>query len=88
MARVFLVASSLESGLTSINECAMSNELGPFGDVKESGLGHEGVSAGHGEDCLEVKCCILVDFIRTPVDAHAIGRAPRYPDREFNRLSG
>lgn len=42
LARVFRVAASLESGMIGINECAVSNELAPFGGVKESGLGREG----------------------------------------------
>ncbi|WP_406704301.1 NAD-dependent succinate-semialdehyde dehydrogenase [Sodalis sp.] len=54
LARVFRVAASLESGMIGINECAVSTELGPFGGVKESGLGREGSVLGM-EDYLEVK---------------------------------
>ena len=52
--RVFRVSSQLESGMIGINECAVSTELGPFGGVKESGLGREGSILGLDE-YLEVK---------------------------------
>jgi len=52
--RVFRVSQALESGMIGINECAVSTELGPFGGVKESGLGREGSVLGL-EEFLEVK---------------------------------
>ncbi|RKR54823.1 succinate-semialdehyde dehydrogenase/glutarate-semialdehyde dehydrogenase [Yokenella regensburgei] len=52
--RVFRVSEALESGMIGINECAVSTELGPFGGVKESGLGREGSVLGL-EEFLEVK---------------------------------
>ncbi|MDW4578052.1 NAD-dependent succinate-semialdehyde dehydrogenase [Atlantibacter hermannii] len=52
--RVFRVSSRLESGMIGVNECAVSTELGPFGGVKESGLGREGSVLGL-EEYLEVK---------------------------------
>lgn len=52
--RVFRVSQALESGMIGINECAVSTELGPFGGVKESGLGREGSVLGL-EEYLEVK---------------------------------
>ncbi|WP_420809742.1 NAD-dependent succinate-semialdehyde dehydrogenase [Entomohabitans teleogrylli] len=52
--RVFRVASALECGMVGINECAVSTELGPFGGVKESGLGREGSVLGL-EEFMEVK---------------------------------
>lgn len=52
--RVFRVSSQLESGMIGINDCAVSTELGPFGGVKESGLGREGSVLGLDE-FLEVK---------------------------------
>ena len=54
LSRVFLVSQALESGMIGINECAVSTELGPFGGVKESGLGREGSVLGL-EEYLEVK---------------------------------
>lgn len=52
--RVFRVSQAIESGMIGINECAVSTELGPFGGVKESGLGREGSVLGL-EEFLEVK---------------------------------
>ncbi|WP_279048757.1 NAD-dependent succinate-semialdehyde dehydrogenase [Cedecea davisae] len=52
--RVFRISQALESGMVGINECAVSTELGPFGGVKESGLGREGSVLGL-EEFLEVK---------------------------------
>mgnify|MGYP000887866044 CR=1 FL=1 len=52
--RVFRVSSQIESGMIGVNECAVSTELGPFGGVKESGLGREGSVLGL-EEFLEVK---------------------------------
>ena len=52
--RVFRVSQALESGMIGVNECAVSTELGPFGGVKESGLGREGSVLGL-DDYLEVK---------------------------------
>ncbi|QWA11783.1 NAD-dependent succinate-semialdehyde dehydrogenase [Sodalis ligni] len=52
--RVFRVSAMLESGMVGVNECAVSTELGPFGGVKESGLGREGSVLGLDE-YLEVK---------------------------------
>ena len=54
LSRVFRVSQALESGMIGINECAVSTELGPFGGVKESGLGREGSVLGL-EEYLEVK---------------------------------
>lgn len=54
LARVFRVSQAIESGMIGINECAVSTELGPFGGVKESGLGREGSVLGL-EEYLEVK---------------------------------
>ncbi|EFE96399.1 NAD-dependent succinate-semialdehyde dehydrogenase [Serratia odorifera] len=52
--RVFRVSAALESGMIGINECSVSTELGPFGGVKESGLGREGSVLGL-EEFLQVK---------------------------------
>ncbi|HHQ4050333.1 TPA: NAD-dependent succinate-semialdehyde dehydrogenase [Citrobacter freundii] len=52
--RVFRVSQAIESGMIGINECAVSTELGPFGGVKESGLGREGSVLGL-EEFLQVK---------------------------------
>jgi succinate-semialdehyde dehydrogenase/glutarate-semialdehyde dehydrogenase len=52
--RIWRVAEALEYGMVGINEGIISNEVAPFGGVKESGLGREG--SQHGiEDYLELK---------------------------------
>jgi succinate-semialdehyde dehydrogenase/glutarate-semialdehyde dehydrogenase len=48
IARVWRVASALESGIVGINEGALASEAAPFGGVKESGYGREG--SRHGLD--------------------------------------
>jgi len=46
--RVWRVAEQLEYGMVGINEGIISNEVAPFGGVKESGIGREG--SHHGID--------------------------------------
>ncbi len=52
--RIWKVAEALEYGMVGINEGILSNEIAPFGGVKESGLGREGSSQGL-EDYMETK---------------------------------
>ena len=52
--RVWRVAEALEYGIVGINEGIISNEVAPFGGVKESGVGREGSKYGI-EDFLEIK---------------------------------
>jgi succinate-semialdehyde dehydrogenase / glutarate-semialdehyde dehydrogenase len=53
-ARIWRVAESLESGMVGINCGLISNEVAPFGGVKQSGLGREG--SHHGiDEFLEIK---------------------------------
>ncbi len=47
--RVFRVSEALESGMVGVNEGIISNEVAPFGGVKESGLGREGARIGLDE---------------------------------------
>lgn len=47
--RVFRVSEALESGMVGVNEGMISNEVAPFGGVKESGLGREGARIGLDE---------------------------------------
>jgi len=54
LGRVFRVAEALEVGLVGVNDGVISNEVAPFGGVKESGMGREGSKYGIGE-YLEVK---------------------------------
>lgn len=52
--RIWRVSEALESGLVGINEGVVSNEMAPFGGVKQSGLGREG--SRHGlDEFLEMK---------------------------------
>ncbi|MFK7877648.1 MAG: NAD-dependent succinate-semialdehyde dehydrogenase [Paracoccaceae bacterium] len=54
LSRVYKVAETLEYGIIGVNTGIISTELGPFGGVKQSGLGREG--SHHGmEDYLEMK---------------------------------
>ena len=52
--RIWRVAESLEYGIVGINEGLISNEMAPFGGVKESGQGREGSKYGL-DDYLEIK---------------------------------
>jgi len=56
--RVFRVGEALESGMVGINTGIFSNEVAPFGGVKQSGLGREGSKYGI-EDYLEIKYMCL-----------------------------
>lgn len=60
LARVFRVAERLEYGMVGINTGLISNEVAPFGGIKQSGLGREGSKYGI-EDYLEIKyLCLAV----------------------------
>jgi succinate-semialdehyde dehydrogenase/glutarate-semialdehyde dehydrogenase len=52
--RIWKVAEALEYGIVGVNSGAVSNEVGPFGGVKQSGLGREGSVWGMDE-YLEMK---------------------------------
>ena len=52
--RIWRVAEALEYGMVGINVGIISNEVAPFGGVKESGIGREGSKYGI-EEFLEVK---------------------------------
>ncbi len=54
IARIWRVSEGLEYGMVGINTGLISNEVAPFGGVKESGLGREGSKYGI-EDYLEIK---------------------------------
>lgn len=54
LGRVWRVAEQLEYGMVGVNTGLISNEVAPFGGVKQSGLGREG--SRHGiDDYLEIK---------------------------------
>ena len=54
VARCFRVGEALEYGMVGVNTGIMSNEVAPFGGVKQSGIGREGSKYGI-EDYLEIK---------------------------------
>ena len=52
--RIWRVGEGLEYGIVGINEGIISNEMAPFGGIKESGQGREGSKYGL-DDYLEIK---------------------------------
>ncbi|QLB15901.1 succinate-semialdehyde dehydrogenase (NADP(+)) [Mannheimia granulomatis] len=54
LSRIWRVSEQLEYGIVGINEGLISNEIAPFGGVKESGIGREGSKYGLDE-FLEMK---------------------------------
>jgi len=54
MGRIWRVGEALESGMVGVNTGLISNEVAPFGGVKQSGIGREGSKYGI-EEYLEVK---------------------------------
>ncbi len=56
--RIWRVAEALEYGIVGINEGMVSNEMAPFGGIKESGQGREGSKYGL-DDYLEIKYMCL-----------------------------
>ena len=57
-ARIFRVSQALEYGMVGVNTGLISNEVAPFGGVKQSGLGREGSKYGI-DDYLETKYVCL-----------------------------
>ena len=56
--RIWRVGEGLEYGIVGINEGIISNEVAPFGGVKESGIGREGSKYGI-DDFVEIKYLCL-----------------------------
>jgi succinate-semialdehyde dehydrogenase/glutarate-semialdehyde dehydrogenase len=54
VSRVWRVAEALEYGIVGVNTGIISNEVAPFGGIKQSGTGREGSRYGI-EDYLEIK---------------------------------
>ena len=52
--RIWRVSEGLEYGIVGVNEGIISNEVAPFGGVKESGIGREGSKYGM-DDFIEIK---------------------------------
>ncbi len=56
--RVWRVSEALEYGIVGVNEGIISNEMAPFGGVKESGSGREGSKYGI-DDYVEIKYMLM-----------------------------
>jgi succinate-semialdehyde dehydrogenase/glutarate-semialdehyde dehydrogenase len=56
--RVWRVAEAIESGMVGVNTGLISNEVAPFGGVKQSGLGREGSKYGMDEYLVIKYICI------------------------------
>lgn len=52
--RIYRVSEALEYGMVGVNTGIISNEMAPFGGVKQSGMGREGSKYGL-DDYLEIK---------------------------------
>ncbi len=61
--RIWRVAEALEYGMVGVNTGMISNEVAPFGGVKQSGLGREG--SHHGiDEYLEIKYIAMAGLDR------------------------
>ena len=58
MGRIWRVAEAMETGMVCVNSGILSNEIAPFGGIKQSGLGREGSKYGIDE-YLEIKYVML-----------------------------
>jgi succinate-semialdehyde dehydrogenase/glutarate-semialdehyde dehydrogenase len=58
MGRVFRVVEALDYGIVGVNEGIISNEVAPFGGIKQSGFGREGSHYGIDE-FVDVKYVLL-----------------------------
>lgn len=56
--RIWRVAEALDYGIVGINSGLISNEMAPFGGVKESGMGREGSKYGI-DDYVEIKYMLM-----------------------------
>jgi succinate-semialdehyde dehydrogenase/glutarate-semialdehyde dehydrogenase len=56
--RMWRVTDAIETGMVGVNEGLISNEVAPFGGIKESGLGREGSQYGI-EEYLEQKYILI-----------------------------
>ncbi|AKU12556.1 succinate-semialdehyde dehydrogenase [Azoarcus sp. CIB] len=61
--RIFRVSEELEYGMVGVNTGLMSNEVSPFGGIKQSGLGREGSVYGI-EEYLEIKSICVAGIDR------------------------
>ena len=59
--RIFRVSEALEYGMVGVNTGLMSNEVAPFGGVKQSGYGREGSQHGVDEYLSTKYTCLAVE---------------------------
>jgi len=61
LGRIWRVAEALEYGMIGVNTGRISSEVGPFGGIKQSGIGREGSKYGI-EEYLEIKyVCLAIE---------------------------
>ena len=60
VARAYRVAEALEYGMVGVNTGLLSNEVAPFGGVKQSGLGREGSHYGIDDYVVIKYVCLQV----------------------------
>jgi succinate-semialdehyde dehydrogenase / glutarate-semialdehyde dehydrogenase len=63
LGRTWRMSEALESGMVAVNTGRVSNEMAPFGGIKQSGLGREGSKYGI-DDWLELKYINLAGLSR------------------------
>lgn len=63
LGRVWRVSEALETGIIAVNTGRVSNEMAPFGGIKQSGIGREGSKYGI-DDWLELKYINLAGLSR------------------------
>ena len=56
--KIWSVSEALEFGMVGINSGILSNEVAPFGGIKESGIGREGAAEGI-EEYMETKYLLM-----------------------------
>ena len=71
--RIWRVAEQLEYGMVGINTGLISNEVAPFGGVKQSGLGREGSHYGI-DDYVVIKYLAMVGWTSNPAQSISHGR--------------
>lgn len=59
--RIFRVSEALEYGMVGVNTGLMSNEVAPFGGVKQSGFGREGSQHGVDEYLSTKYTCLAIE---------------------------
>jgi succinate-semialdehyde dehydrogenase / glutarate-semialdehyde dehydrogenase len=71
LSRAWRVAEKLDAGMVGVNEGIFSNEVVPFGGVKESGIGREGAAEGLDEYLQTKYICLGA------IEALSITRGPK-----------